>query len=289
MNVDYYMKLSSQVLFEQNKVRSDPQSYIQLVKNQMKFLKGNFLQLPGEVPVYTFEGKKAYEEAIAYLTKRKPIDTLTFDENLSKASQDHVSDIGPTGSVDILSSNGDDLTTRIDRYCEWDRLSTESFNFGGKTAEDVIISLIVDDGFNKRPHRENLFNEELRFIGIASGFHREFKVVNVLTYTGEVREKGITKFSKDLVKYTYPKDINKGKLINLINKFKDQRDQEELDKAKQTNNMLSVNDKDAPEDSISVTITKNLKKSDNNKDIIVEKKLYKLKDNSTYIVEKEYF
>ena len=83
--------LISTILFQHNKIRNDPQSYIPLLKEQMKFIKGNYLQLPKEAPIYTFEGKKAYEEAIAYLAKKKPVNNLTFVECLSKAAQDQTS------------------------------------------------------------------------------------------------------------------------------------------------------------------------------------------------------
>jgi len=278
MNQKEYKTLISHILYEHNKIRNDPQSYIDLIKDQMKYIKGNYLQLPGEVPVYTFEGKKAFEEAIEYLSKRKPVDNLTFDENLSQASEDHVRDIGPRGSVDIISSNGDDLSSRIERYCEWENICAENINFGSKTAEEVIISLVIDDGFTDREHRENLFNEEIKLLGIYSGNHKEFKYVTVLTYVGGIRPKNKTYFDKSTMKYPYPPEINQGRFKKLVNKFSDNQVVEKK---------VNFYDKLEPEEYESVTISKILKKC-NDKDVLVEKKIFKLKDNTSLIVEKEF-
>ena len=277
--LDKFHNLIQEILFQHNKIRIDPQSYIPLIQNQMKYLNGYYLQLPNELPTFTFEGRKAYDEAIIYLSKRKPLHSLTYSEDLSKSSNDHVNDMGPKGSVDIISSNGDDLIKRIERYCEWSDLCTESFNFGGKTGEEIIIGLVVDDGFPDRIHRENIFNEEVKNIGLASGYHNKFNIMNVLTYAGGLRKKGTTLLEFGQVKYPYPKDVNKNRFKRLLNKFADNPEEK-----------IKLNEYFEPVDYDSITISKSTKNCQN-KDVIVERKVFKQKDNNILIliVEKEYF
>ena len=65
----------------------------------MKLVKDKILYRPGEIPIETNEGVAAYEEAIAFLKKQRPIDSLTFDERLTKAAQEHAEDLGEKGLV----------------------------------------------------------------------------------------------------------------------------------------------------------------------------------------------
>ena len=53
----------------------------------------------------------------------------------------------------------------------------ENIDFGPNDAMGVIVSMILDDGEEQRPHRENLFKEDYQKVGIACGPHQsEFQM-----------------------------------------------------------------------------------------------------------------
>ena len=124
-----FNKLKEQILVEHNLIRQNPRNYIPIVEAQMKLIKDKILYRPGEIPIETNEGTAAYEEAISFLKKQRPIESLTYDERLSRACQDHAEDLGEKGLVSHDSSNGKTLSERIEKYCEWENCCAENLDF----------------------------------------------------------------------------------------------------------------------------------------------------------------
>ena len=65
--------LEPKILTEINRVRTTPQDYAQWLESQRQYYDGIWLRLPGEKPVRTNRGKKALEEAIAFLKEQQPL------------------------------------------------------------------------------------------------------------------------------------------------------------------------------------------------------------------------
>jgi uncharacterized protein YkwD len=264
-----YAEVAKALVEAHNQVRTNPHSYVEKLENSMRYFRGEILSKPGEDPVKTFEGKSAYEEAILFLKRQKPISALTEDPRLSSACQDHINDIGPKGGATHESSDGRNVSDRIERYCEWDGACCENIDFGTKIAEDIIINFIVDDGIADRLQRKNLFNPELKFVGAAVGAHKDFGVITVINYVSGVREIGeespdVKNFIQD---YVTKMDENKGK----------------KDKPK---NAFQEDDPDAPDNTVSVKIVKTTKII-KGKPRKITRKIYHLSDNTQHIVEIE--
>lgn len=76
------------------------------------------------------EGVKAYQNAITFLEKQRPLPPLKWNSLLYKASRDHVTDIGPKG---MTTSKGSDASTpfeRIQRYGKLEKSWADSCIFG---------------------------------------------------------------------------------------------------------------------------------------------------------------
>lgn len=182
-----YNKLKKEVVIEHNRVRTNPKSYIPILEQYMKYFNGNVLEKPdSDEGIETLEGKHAYVEAIKFLKTQKPICKLEFNEELSRASQDHCNDIGKSGSCDHKGSDGSTNDDRIGRYLDWDIAIAENIDFGATSGEELIISLLVDDGIEDRGHRDTLFNTKVNYIGIGVGYHREYDVCTVIDYVGTI-------------------------------------------------------------------------------------------------------
>ncbi len=262
-----YDEITRQVIEEHNKVRTNPSSYIEKISACLELFKGDVLYKPGEDPMKTHEGKVAFKQAIEFLRQQKPLSPLKHDERLSQACSDHISDIGPKGKATHESSNGNNVSDRIEKYCEWDGACTENIDFGTKIAENIIINFIVDDGIPKRPHRSNLFNPQLNFIGVACGAHTEHIIGTVVNYVAGIRNLG--------------ESSTDGK--NFISDYM-KRAEENKKNPNKEKNPFQEDDMDAPFNTTSVKIIK-LTKIINDKPKKITKKIYSLSDDTQHIVE----
>jgi uncharacterized protein YkwD len=265
-----YDSLAKQVIDEHNKIRTDPSSYIEKLHSCLSYFRGEkLLHKPGEEAIETYEGKPAFEEAIDFLKRQKPIGALKQEERLIKACRDHIADIGPSGLASHESSDGRNVSDRIERYAEWDGACTENIDFGTKLAEDIIINFLVDDGIPERLQRKNLFNPELKYIGVASGEHKEFLISTVVNYVAGIRNLGES--SPDTK--------------NFISEYLKQAEDTKLNPNK-PKNMFQEDDPDAPANTLSVKIIKTTKII-KGKPKKITRKIYSLDDNTQHIVEIE--
>jgi uncharacterized protein YkwD len=273
-NIDFE-ELSRSILIEHNRLRQDPQSFIPILKEHMKYFKDLTLYLPNSIPLVTQEGSKAYEDAILFLQKQQPLEVLTFDEKLAKAAELHVKDIGPKGALTHESSDGKSVSDRIELFCQWETACAENIDLGAKKGIDVLISLLVDDGIPSRGHRANLFKSNFKFVGVACGVHKEYEVVSVIDYTGGIRDLNKPFFDYKNYKYQYPEEFN--------GFYKDKKKKEVRPKTP-----YQIQDEDAPDKTVSVRIIKKDKEFDGRK-ISITQKIYTLEDGTQHIVELEEF
>jgi uncharacterized protein YkwD len=260
-----YEEIREALFREHNLLRTDPKSYIPHLEEHMNYFKDNILAKSGEIPIQTNEGKEAFQEAIEFLREQKPVQPLNLDEKLTKAAEDHVADIGPKGIVSHDSSDGKNVSDRIERYCEWDGACGENLDFSTKDPVVILMNLLVDDGVESRPHRRHLFNEKFNFVGIAVGDHKEFDSVAVLDYVGGVRNLGTPFYDYTNFKYEMPEDKGTNKKPKTA---------------------FQLEDPDAPDATVSVKIMKSTKLF-NGRLHKITKKFYTLEDGSTHIVEVE--
>jgi hypothetical protein len=123
------------------------------------------------------EGEDVFNEAINYLKNLRPLPPFQWEEALAQSAQEHVDDIGPKGLLLYQSSDGTEPEERITKYGEYKDSLGENIDFGPNDAIGVIVSLTLDDGEEERPHRDNLFKNDYKKIGIACGPHQtEFQM-----------------------------------------------------------------------------------------------------------------
>lgn len=141
--------------------------------------------------VRTTEGRMAVIEAIGFCkqhAKLEPKPPLQYIPWLAHASQDHVNDIGITGSIEHAGADGSSTADRVSRYCVWTETVGENIDFGNSRPDEIIIALIVDDGTASRGHRTNIFNPKFRKVGAALGRHKGYKYCCVMDFAGGVKD-----------------------------------------------------------------------------------------------------
>jgi uncharacterized protein YkwD len=178
-----------EILAELNIARTQPAAYAEILREYRSFIRGTYLERPGEVTVVLNEGAKAVDEAIAFLSRQKGIPPLSLSKGLSMAARDHARDQGKTGQTGHGGSDRSTMGQRIGRYGAWEKTAGENIAYGGESARDVVIQLIVDDGVASRGHRGNIFNANFLVVGIAFGTHPGYRTVCVQDFAGAYREK----------------------------------------------------------------------------------------------------
>ena len=253
-----------------NKLRQNPKSYIPLIEAEMKSLKKNNIlkRKDSNLQIQTIEGKEAYEDAILFLKQQKPVPALKKENKLSYAAQDLVKDIGERGVVTHEDKEGQYTSERIEKYCEWDFCANEVIEVSSKNPQDILISLLVDDGVRNRADRMALFNEIYNYVGISCGPHIEYEIVTVFVFVGGIRQKGT--------------------LFYQLRSEYELRNYDDNDYGCNEKNPYLIKDPDAINNTVGLRVVKT-KKFLGNKKIIITKKFYKLEDGTQHVVELEEF
>ena len=176
--VDYAEK-SRNIFNLINKFRSNPRELARHLEKLKKYLdkNTNILSEPDKIQIQMVEGENVFNEAIQYLKNLSPLPPFEWDDCLAQSAQEHVDDIGPKGLLLYQSSDGTEPEDRISKYGNYVESLGENIDFGPNDEIGVIVSLTLDDGEEERPHRDNLFKNDYKKIGIACGPHQsEFQM-----------------------------------------------------------------------------------------------------------------
>jgi len=182
-NASYLSKLEKEVLFEMNKVRTNPKKYAEEYLIPMrKLYSGKFLQYPDEIKLLTNEGISALEGCIIALRNAKPAKVLIPVYGLSAAAKYHQNDQSTSGGTGHISSDGKKPPDRIEMYGKWSGQVAENIDYGSSDARKIVISLLIDDGISSRGHRRNILNPLFEYAGVACGEHTKYKGVCVIDF-----------------------------------------------------------------------------------------------------------
>lgn len=170
------------VLNTMNTARTAPSGYAQKLDASRAEFDGRLRRPLGRIAIVTEEGVAAVEEAIRFLQSASPLPPLEHSDGMAAAARDHVRDQGRTGRTGHGGSDGSTSWERMNRYGQWQARSAENIQYGADSPEDVVASLIVDDGVSDRGHRENIFDPYSRIVGVACGPHPVYRVMCVTTF-----------------------------------------------------------------------------------------------------------
>ena len=178
-NNDDYAEKSRNIFNLINKYRANPRELARHLEKLKKYLdkSTNILSEPDKIQIQMVEGENVFNEAINFLKNLRPLQPLQWDDCLAQSAQEHVDDIGPKGLLLYQSSDGTEPEDRITKYGNYIESLGENIDFGPNDEIGVIVSLTLDDGEEERPHRDNLFKNDYKKIGIACGPHQtEFQM-----------------------------------------------------------------------------------------------------------------
>lgn len=181
----YLSSLEKEIILEINKLRSNPTLYAkEYIAPLAKHYNRRLFYYPGDQTLLTKEGVNALYECVNELKHHSPLPLVYPSLGLTKAARDHVNDQSKSGNTGHMGSDHSNMRNRIERYGEWKIRIAENIAYGGKTARQIVIYLLIDDGVKHRGHRKNFLNPEFRTIGVAIGRHPEYKQMSVMEFAG---------------------------------------------------------------------------------------------------------
>jgi len=139
-------------------------------------------------PFHMIEQGRAVDEAVRFLKKARPLQPLTVSGGMSRAAADHCAEqidgqLGHDGND--RSSPGD----RISKYGAWSITWGENISYSRKSAREVVLALIIDDGVRGRGHRKNIFNPKFNYAGAGFGPHARYRTVCTIDFAGGYAER----------------------------------------------------------------------------------------------------
>ena len=119
-----------------------------------------------------------------------PLEPLDWDDNVAKASKDHVLNMAASGATGHTGQDGSSPFQRMERYTKLEGSSGENISYGQTEAKGVIIQLAIDDGVAGRGHRKNIMNDAYVKFGCFTGDHSKYSRSSVLNYNGSFAKMG---------------------------------------------------------------------------------------------------
>ncbi|MGH8094966.1 MAG: CAP domain-containing protein [Chthoniobacterales bacterium] len=176
------------VIRELNLARQNPELYASFLEQMRGRFHGHLFFKPGGGMRRTSEGLGAVDEAIRFLRHVRPIEPLTLSAGLSMAAAEHVTDQA-SGAFGHAGSDQSGPGERIGRHGIWSGRWGEDISYGYRTARNIVIVLIVDDGRLERGHRKIIFDPAFHCAGAAVGPHARYRAVCSIDFAGGYVEK----------------------------------------------------------------------------------------------------
>lgn len=184
----YLSDMEISVLEELNIARSDPYAYADYLREFESRIVGSLVEYPDEMALRLVEGKKAVDEAIAFLSRQPSLPPLRPVLGLSLAARELVREQANSGAWGSLGANSSRPEDRIARQGRASSPIGEIRSYALESARRIVVSLIVDDGLISRADRAAIFDPEFRFAGLAFGPHPLLGNVLVVDFAADFSE-----------------------------------------------------------------------------------------------------
>lgn len=176
------------VVSEMNLARQQPALYATFVQQVRANFDGESYLLPGGTRIRAKEGAHAFEEAIQFLRSARPRQPFTFSEGMSRGAADHCADQASSGRRGHTGSDWSSPASRMNRYGSWGGRWGENIAYGKRSARDIVLALIINDGLPARKHRAIIFNPVFNFAGAAYGPHAAYRSVCSIKFAAVYKE-----------------------------------------------------------------------------------------------------
>ncbi len=185
-DADYMDDIEKDVILEMNMARSNPAKYAEL------YIEPRIKKFNGKIyggNLQTNEGVTVVNECIKFMKAQKPLNLLKPSKGLTQAAKDHAETQSLTDQTGHTGTDGSDPFKRMKRYGNY-KTAGENISYGSKTAREIVVTLLIDDGVKSRGHRKNIMNKDFDAAGVGfANKHKLYGCECVLDYAGAYVEK----------------------------------------------------------------------------------------------------
>lgn len=186
-DVDYMEEIEKDVVLEMNMARSNPRKYAELyIEPRIKEFNGKTY---GGM-LLTFEGADVVRECVKFMSSQKSLPSLLPSKGLTRAAKDLSDTQSRTNQTGHTAPDGSDPFQRMKRYGSYSGTAGENVSYGSKSAREIVVSLLIDDGVTSRGHRKNILSKGYTVTGIGfAGTHKAYGCECVLDFADGYKEK----------------------------------------------------------------------------------------------------
>jgi uncharacterized protein YkwD len=174
---------------------------VKFLQEFRKNLRGKEIHFPGGRILVTNEGVEALDDAIKFLRGVKPVPPLEAREGMIKAARLHATDLVSNNRSGHQGADGSKPQDRITRFGTWNDTVGENIVYDSRDPRSDVILMMIDDGTSNRGHRKNLFKNDFKVIGLATGQRPKAESINVITFAGGFDERGSVNKANSAQKY----------------------------------------------------------------------------------------
>lgn len=184
---DYMDEIEKDIILEMNMARSNPKKYAEMyIEPRIKKFKGK--TYGGNL--LTFEGADVVKECVKFMNGHKPLPALSPSKGLTRAAKDHADTQSLTDQIGHTGTDGSAPFQRMKRYGSYTGTSGENVSYGSKSAREIVVTLLIDDGVKSRGHRKNIMSKDYTHTGVGfAGSHKAYGCECVLDFADDYKEK----------------------------------------------------------------------------------------------------
>jgi uncharacterized protein YkwD len=183
-------KFEAEIFAELNLFRRDPQAYAKYLEEFLQTFDGKYFRNSKGIQLESFEGKIPVVEAIAALKQAQPLTEFKLADGLIKAAADHSQDLVKNNRTGHRGTNGSLPNERALLYGTVTNNEVfENISYGGKTARETVLIMLIDDGSASRNHRKSLLNPRIKYVGLATGENKAGGLHCILVLTPDFADK----------------------------------------------------------------------------------------------------
>lgn len=180
----YLSEIEKDVILEMNMVRRDPKKYAELyIKPMLSKFQGNVYRA-SDCNIQTTEGTAAVKGCIDVLSKERAHDLIYPNQRLREMAK-YLADLqGATEQIGHRTPQGETFVERMRRFKIPYYCIAENIDYGNNSARNIILSLLIDDNYPSRAHRNNILNNFYNKVGVYWGSHKKYKYMLVTDFVG---------------------------------------------------------------------------------------------------------
>lgn len=186
-DAEFMDEIEKDIVLEMNMARSNPKKYAELyLEPRVKKFKGKLY----DGYYQTNEGADVVNECIKFMKGHSSLAALSPSKGLTRAAKDHADSQCQTNQIGHTGTDGSDPFTRMKRYGSYKRTAGENISYGSKSAREIVVTLLIDDGVTSRGHRKNIMSRDFTHTGVGfADTHKAYGCECVLDFADDYKEK----------------------------------------------------------------------------------------------------